>query len=107
MIEIKLKEIIKSSYASDNEQGDIVYKCIKSYIKDYDGIVCIDFAEISLITTAFLNNAIGKIFQEYNIEEIKKKIKFKNIADKQDLEMLRLVMVNSIEMNKAKHRNLL
>ena len=52
------------------------------------------------MTTAFLNNAIGRLFQEFNIKDIKLRIKFSNIKDKQDVEMLRLVLINSLEMNR-------
>lgn len=97
---VKIKDIIKSSYASDNEQGDITFRVIEELLNESNEVLNIDFTDISLMTTAFLNNAIGRLFQEFNIKDIKLRIKFSNIKDKQDVEMLRLVLINSLEMNK-------
>lgn len=101
---VKIKDLIGSSYASDDEQGDIIFKAVENIIKESNESLNIDFTEISLMTTAFLNNAIGRLFQEFDIKDIKPRIKFSNIKDKQDVEMLRLVLLNALEMNNVKKK---
>ena len=59
----------------------------------------VDFSDLKLITTAFLNNAIGKLYKKYSMQELKGLLKVKNIKNKNDLELLRLVVLNAIEMS--------
>ncbi|GKX66687.1 STAS-like domain-containing protein [Inconstantimicrobium mannanitabidum] len=100
-MEIIIKNVIKSDFASDNEQGDLIYNEVESAIKKNVDEVYLDFRELKLITTAFLNNAIGKLYKKYTRDELKDFLKVKNIEDSYDLELLRLVVINAIQMSNA------
>ena len=52
---------------------------------------------MKLITTAFLNNAIGKLYKNYGKEKLNNRLKIKNITDKGDVELLKLVILNAME----------
>ena len=98
-MELMIKDIIGSDIASDNEQGDLIYNKIVSGVDNHEKQIFLDFSDLKLITTAFLNNAIGKLYKRYNRQELKGLLKIKNITDKNDLELLRLVILNAIEMS--------
>lgn len=96
MIELVVKDIIKSDRATDDKQGDVLYKEIIKEINETKEQICIDFKGLRLLTTAFLNNGIGKMYKSYDRRELKKRILVKNISDKNDLKLLQLVIVNAL-----------
>lgn len=98
-MELMIKDIIGSDIASDNEQGDLIFDEIVSGVDNHEKQIFLDFSDLKLITTAFLNNAIGKLYKKYNMQELKGLLKVKNIKNKNDLELLRLVVLNAIEMS--------
>lgn len=97
-MDLVIRDIIGSQVASDNEQGDIIFNKIITEIDNNETVIFLDFSGLKLITTAFLNNAIGKLYKNYKKEQIGKRLKIKNIADTGDLELLRLVILNAMEM---------
>lgn len=97
-MDLVIKDIIGSQVASDNEQGDLIFDKITNGIENDERVIFIDFADLKLITTAFLNNAIGKLYKKYKRDQLSDRLKVKNISDKGDLELLRLVILNAIEM---------
>lgn len=98
-MELMIKDIIGSDIASDNEQGDLIFDQIVSGVDNHEKQIFLDFSDLKLITTAFLNNAIGKLYKKYSTQELKGLLKVKNIKNKNDLELLRLVVLNAIEMS--------
>ena len=98
-MELMIKDIIGSDIASDNEQGDLIFDEIVSGVDNHEKQIFLDFSDLKLITTAFLNNAIGKLYKKYSTQELKGLLKVKNIKNKNDLELLRLVVLNAIEMS--------
>lgn len=75
---IKVKDIIGTDLAVSVEDGDVLFNEIVMHLKNSQNIV-LDFSELDLITTAFLNNAFGKLYSEFNSEILNKYIKIKNI----------------------------
>lgn len=98
-MELMIKDIIGSNIASDNEQGDLIFDQIVSGVDNHEKQIFLDFSDLKLITTAFLNNAIGKLYKKYSTQELKGLLKVKNIKNKNYLELLRLVVLNAIEMS--------
>ena len=98
-MELMIKDIIGSNIASDNEQGDLIFDQIVSGVDNHEKQIFLDFSDLKLITTAFLNNAIGKLYKKYSTQELKGLLKVKNIKNKNALELLRLVVLNAIEMS--------
>ena len=62
-MELMIKDIIGSDIASDNEQGDLIYNKIVSGVDNHEKQIFLDFYYIKLITTDFLNKAIGKLYK--------------------------------------------
>lgn len=85
-IELKVKEIIDSKIAFDDSNGDKLFKKIIEVTNGNSQAVILDFDGIDLVNTAFLNNAIGRLFDKevYNIE--KNRVLIRNMDDtKKDL----------------------
>ena len=92
-----IKDIIGSKVASENEQGDLIFDEISTSLDESEAEILLDFSGLKLITTAFLNNAIGKLYKNYGKEKLNNRLKIKNITDKGDVELLKLVILNAME----------
>ncbi len=76
---IKVIEIINRNSAVSSDDGENVYtNIIEAFKEGY--IVELDFFNISLMTTAFLNTAIGQLYSIYSSEKLNTSLKLKNVA---------------------------
>lgn len=80
IIQLKIKDIISRKTAVSSDDGDIVYNRIVECIND-NSVAELDFSEISILTTAFLNSAIGQLYNKFSSEQLNKTISLKNVAD--------------------------
>ena len=85
--EIIIKDIINSKAADDDEKGNKVLDKIKELSNNDENDIILNFTEIELVNTAFLNNAIGQLFNKKEFDLSKNNVKLKNI----DQEVLDLV----------------
>ena len=90
MFELKIVNVINSEFAVSPEDGDSVFNLIKEKV-DFKEKIVIDFSNIDIITTAFLNNAIGKLYNIYDKEKLNQYISMKNIS-KSDLDLVKKVI---------------
>ncbi len=90
MITLKIVDLISSEFAVSPEDGDIIFNIISNKINAKEHII-LDFAEIDIMTTAFLNNAIGKLYNIYTKEQLNKYIRMNNIS-KTDLNLVKKVI---------------
>lgn len=60
------------------DDGDAIYRKIVAAISN-NLIVILDFQNIDLIITAFLNACIGQLYSKYTSEELNQNLKLKNI----------------------------
>lgn len=94
--EIEVKKIINSELANDSEKGKILNKEICRLFESNDTFIVLDFKDINLINTAFLNDAIGIMLRDYPLSEFTSKLRIKNI-DKEDIDMFKEVLKNAAE----------
>lgn len=60
---IVIQEILGSKTADDDQKGKIIFDKIRELVeKNACGKIILDFKGIELINTAFLNDAIGKLY---------------------------------------------
>ncbi len=90
MKDIVIIEIINGEFAVSPEDGDSVYELIKQSLEKEEAI-SLDFRGIDIMTTAFLNNAIGKLYKNFNKDSLNKYISMKNISTS-DLELIKKVI---------------
>lgn len=78
--QLKIINIINRETAVSSDDGGFVYDHIVDCINN-KCIAELDFSEITILTTAFLNSAIGQLYNTYSSEELNNIIKLKNVAD--------------------------
>lgn len=75
-----VKEIIGGDTAVSTDDGDVVFqKIIQAF--NNNKIVELDFLDINIMTTAFLNAAIGQLYSSYTSEQLNIMLKLVNVAD--------------------------
>ena len=67
---------LRSHYLDNNEDAQAVHLVIKTMLK-MPGITTVDFDGIEYTAVCFLNVAIGQLFGEFEIEFLRKHLKFK------------------------------
>ncbi len=77
-ITINIRQKIGSSSALTREQGKIIYDAL-IYNFQNGNHVTLDFSNIESLITPFLNVAIGKLYETYSSEEIRKYLQLDNI----------------------------
>lgn len=98
MKNLVIKDFFESTnFKTDEERAKKIYQEIKDYIER--DTVIVDFKDVGIIPTAFLNDSIGKIFLDTNIGIILKNLKIINIK-KDDILLLKLVIDSALEMKK-------
>jgi hypothetical protein len=86
MEEYKLKifQVVGSEIAVSSEDGDTVFEKINHAIEHDKGVI-LDFENLKILTTAFLNSAIGQLYSKYSSSVLSKKLKLENISDSDKL----------------------
>jgi len=79
VVQLIVKQIIEKETAVSSDDGETIYKKIDENLKSGDTVE-LDFSEISIITTAFLNTAIGQLYSIYNGEQLNAQLKLTNVA---------------------------
>jgi len=78
-MEIKVRDIINSDTALAPSTGDPVHNVIKDALMSKH-VVELDFSGIEVMTTAFLNAAIGKLYSEFDSAYLNSYLKIGSIA---------------------------
>jgi hypothetical protein len=81
---INIKKFINGEKAVSSDDGDILFIKIEQLIKEKI-IVELDFAEITIMTTAFLNSAIGQLYSEFKSDELNRFIRLINVQEEDAL----------------------
>lgn len=79
MIKIVLAEAVGSPFCVSNSDGVKVYDAIIDHFKKND-VVEISFNGVTRLTTAFLNAAIGQLYNEVSEEKINNLLKYTDAA---------------------------
>lgn len=92
---IRIFEEVGGDSAISVEDGDAIFKKIDNAISQ--GItVTLDFQNIKLIITAFLNAAIGQLYSKYTSEQLNEKLSFANISP-EDIRLFKKVLERAKE----------
>ncbi|MDA3884244.1 MAG: STAS-like domain-containing protein [Candidatus Delongbacteria bacterium] len=77
-IELKIYNIVGSQLCVEAEDGQKVYDFIKKGLNEGKRIV-LSFQNVEMITTAFLNTAVGQLYRDYPEEQIKSSLEVINL----------------------------
>ena len=72
---IKVLDHTSSCYS--NEDGEVIYRLLKEYLKD-SNTVTVSFMGINSITSSFTNTAFIELLNDYDIRHIQKHLNFKD-----------------------------
>jgi len=100
-IRISIFELIASSAAVSSEDGEALYQRITKGLKEEGIRIILDFMNIELITSTFLNAGIGQLYNKYDSPFLKERLKVENMAT-EDLELLKKVVERAKEYFKEK-----
>jgi hypothetical protein len=89
MNEIKVGTILNSAFAVSTEDGEKIFRLINDSFNRNDDVV-IDFKNVDLIVSTFLNAAIGQLYGEHPTEYIQQHLSILNMSN-EDLQVLKLV----------------
>lgn len=87
---INIVNIIGDVYGVEAEDGQKVYTLIKKAF-DRDQQVELSFLNIEILTTAFLNTAVGQLYKDYSEEMVKTNLQVTNISESGKVALKRVV----------------
>lgn len=90
---LNVAEVINSPSALEQEQGDLVYNEIISALKKQENIT-LDFSDVESMISPFLNHAIGRLYETYDSDYIKKFLHMENFP-KEKISTLNVVINNA------------
>ena len=105
MNKISLYDIVSSTEAETPEQGDYAYRKLFPEIEKYlenNEKFCIDFTNINNITTAFINNSVGKLLIELETDKILKLMSFIGFSNNLQIKTIKHSLSNAIALSKIK-----
>ena len=83
-ININIFQAVGSGVAVSSEKGDEVFELIDKALQKGVNVI-LDFSNLKILTTAFLNSAIGQLYSKYTSEKLKETLSLLNIADSDKL----------------------
>jgi len=101
-ININIFEQIGSSAAVSSQDGELLFERILKGMEN-DVRVILDFNNIELITSTFLNAAIGQLYSKYDSPFLRDHLKVENLA-REDLDLLKKVVIRAKEYFKDKEQ---
>lgn len=90
MTTIRIKDFTGNNLAVSASDGEKVFEKIKNSF-DQKSPVILDFQDIELTITAFLNSSIGKLYSIYSTEEIRSLLDIQNL-NQEEIQLLKLVI---------------
>jgi hypothetical protein len=94
-ITVNVFEKIGSTAAVSSADGELLFKLIAKALKNKAKVV-LDFKNIELITSTFLNAAIGQLYGFFDDSDLKKQVSVTNMAN-DDLALLKKVVERAKE----------
>lgn len=83
-------QIVGSDICVDANDGELVYNVIVKFIENNKPIV-LSFLNVSILTSAFLNTAIGMLYKDFSEEKIKSLVSVQDISDSDRFLLKRVV----------------
>lgn len=89
-VKISVYAIVGDSFGVAAEDGEKVFKQIKKALFE-DKSIDISFLNIKMLTSAFLNTAIGRLYGEFDEEKIKSSLSVSDINGEDKLLLKRVI----------------
>jgi len=92
---VNIREIIGSDSALTPSSGELIYKVLEREISSKNPVK-LDFSGIEIITSAFLNSAVGRLYSKYSSTQLNDLLFIINISN-DDLQLLKKVIERAKE----------
>lgn len=92
-IEISVFEAVGSSVCVASDDGENVLRRIENAIRNGRN-VSLSFLNVDVLTSAFLNSAIGALYGQFSEQEIRERLSVKDM-EQDDLALLKRVVENA------------
>ncbi|MCL2101686.1 MAG: STAS-like domain-containing protein [Fibromonadales bacterium] len=92
-IELRVYQIVGNEVCVSADDGHKVYESIKTFISEKKKIV-LSFQNVTMLTSAFLNTAIGQLYGSFSEKDIKLCLSVSNLPEL-DLVLLKRVVENA------------
>ncbi len=89
-VNINIYSVIGNSFCVEAEDGEKVFELLSKALKEKKKVV-LSFGNIELLTTAFLNSAVGKLYKNFTEEELKDNLKVVEITNNGAISLKRVV----------------
>lgn len=89
-INLQVLNIIGDEFAMEAHDGERVHRLIAKAFHD-DKQVCLSFQNIEMLTTAFLNAAVGQLYKDFSEAFIKENLLVSNISESGKVALKRVV----------------
>lgn len=95
MIMLKISKEINNSLAVSSDDGNKIFRIIVPMLRNGETLE-LDFEGIDIMTSAFLNAAIGQLYSEFKSEQLNSLLKLVNVAD-EDRSLIKKVIERAKE----------
>lgn len=92
---VNIKEILNSDSALTPSSGELIYNILQEEISS-NKRVSLDFRGIEIMTSAFLNSAVGRLYSKYSSSQLNSVLEIVNISN-DDLQLLKKVIERAKE----------
>jgi hypothetical protein len=79
-VEVNIYSIVGNSFCVDAEDGEKVFQALKKILEQNNKAV-ISFLNVEMLTSAFLNTAVGRLYGLFDYQKIKTSLNVKDISD--------------------------
>lgn len=76
---INIINVVGDSYCIEAEDGEKVFSLINKAISENKKVV-LSFLNVEMLTTAFLNTAVGQLYRDFTEEKIKESLSVKDMS---------------------------
>lgn len=89
-IKISVFNLVGNGFCTDAKDGEVVFNAISKAIQQ-EQLVEISFQNVDMLTSAFLNPAIGQLYRDFTEEKVRELVRVTEIDDA-DIALLRRVI---------------
>jgi len=87
---INIVNTVGDSFCVEAEDGQKVFELIKKALSEKRSVT-LSFLNVEMLTTAFLNTAVGQLYRDFSEEFIKENLKVENLTNSGAVSLKRVV----------------
>ena len=87
---INIVNIVGDTFCVEAEDGQKVFDLIKKALSEKRKVT-LSFLNVEMLTTAFLNTAVGQLYRDFSEELIKESLQVENLSDSGKVSLKRVV----------------